>query len=216
MRQVSHCDDGAGRRRDAVLWQFDSGWRALTSAVHGGGLLTDCRWVVNAEVALDYRRPDPARHAAEIADELGLAPGHGAVLLTAARVAEVTSAQDGGASCDATVGLSVPTWAADEDDAGIVWRPGTINLVCTVPVAWDDSALVNAVMTVTEAKTQALLDRGVPGTGTASDAVVICCRPGGGEPFGGPRSPWGSRLARATYAAVLEGTDRYLARSDPR
>ena len=57
-----------------------------------------------------------------------------------------------------------------------------------------------------EAKTQALVERGVPGTGTASDAVCIVCPVDGDEePFAGPRSPWGARLARATHGCVLAG-----------
>ena len=72
-------------------------------------------------------------------------------------------------------------------------------------------ATANALVTATEAKAQALLDAGVPGTGTASDAVAICCPPGGTEPYGGPRSEWGSRLARAVHGAVAAGTTRFLA-----
>jgi adenosylcobinamide amidohydrolase len=62
---------------------------------------------------------------------------------------------------------------------------------------------------VTEAKVQALWEYGVTATGTASDAVVVACpAPDGGaaEPFAGPRSAWGARLARATHEAVLAGT----------
>jgi adenosylcobinamide amidohydrolase len=70
---------------------------------------------------------------------------------------------------------------------------------------------VNAVATATEAKVQAMIEAGVPGTGTASDAIAVCCPPGGREPYGGPRSEWGARLARAVHAAVATGTARYLA-----
>jgi adenosylcobinamide amidohydrolase len=68
---------------------------------------------------------------------------------------------------------------------------------------------VNAVMTVTEAKAQALFEAGVPGTGTASDAVCIVCRPdGAAEPFAGPRSRVGAPLARAVHTAVRRGVPR--------
>ena len=72
------------------------------------------------------------------------------------------------------------------------------------PTGLSDDALVNAVVTATEAKTQALLERGVPGTGTASDAVcIVCPLDGPTERFAGPRSVWGARLARATHAAIV-------------
>jgi adenosylcobinamide amidohydrolase len=80
--------------------------------------------------------------------------------------------------------------------------------VVEVPVRLSEAALLNAILTATEAKSQALFERGVPGTGTASDAVCITCPTAGGvEPFAGPRSPWGACLARAVHAAVLEGFD---------
>ncbi|GAA4188530.1 adenosylcobinamide amidohydrolase [Microbispora amethystogenes] len=85
-------------------------------------------------------------------------------------------------------------------------RPGTVNILVAVPVAFSDAALVNAVMTVTEAKTQALLEAGFPCTGTASDAVCVAVRrEDPAEPFGGPRSVWGARIARAVHRAVLDG-----------
>ena len=74
------------------------------------------------------------------------------------------------------------------------------------PAPLGDAALVNAVVTATEAKTQALGEGGVPGTGTASDAIVVCCPTGSTERYGGPRSLWGARLARAVHRAVAAGT----------
>ena len=81
--------------------------------------------------------------------------------------------------------------------------------MCWVPAPLADAALVNAVVTATEAKAQALLEAGVPGTGTASDAIVVCCPPGGTEAYGGPRSAWGARLARAVHGAVPPGVERH-------
>ncbi|MEU5878998.1 adenosylcobinamide amidohydrolase [Spirillospora sp. NPDC047279] len=94
--------------------------------------------------------------------------------------------------------------------------PGTVNIVVAVPVALTDAALVNAVMTATEAKTQALLEAGYPCTGTASDAVCVAAleRPGpagAAEPFAGPRSVWGARIARAVHSAVHAGALDYTA-----
>lgn len=201
--------DGAGRR-PLLVWRYDLPVRALSTAVLGGGL-GERSWAINVEVGLDYGRTDPDVHMGEVAGELGLV-GVGVGLLTAASVLDVTSNEDGGVTCDATVGLLVPTWAASAGDPDGRWAPGTINLVCHVPAPLCDAALVNAVVTATEAKSQALIALGVPGTGTASDAVLITCPPGGSETFGGPRSVWGARLARAVHAAASSGTTSYLAR----
>ncbi|MFD4173680.1 adenosylcobinamide amidohydrolase [Streptomyces anulatus] len=91
---------------------------------------------------------------------------------------------------------------------GPAFRPGTVNIVVTLPVALSDAALVNAVATATEAKVQALLDAGLDCSGTPTDAVCVAApEPGqdGGEPFAGPRSTWGARIARAVHTAVLAG-----------
>jgi adenosylcobinamide hydrolase len=196
---AGHSDDGAGAARPVLVWRFADPVRCISSGVFGGGL-GDRSWLVNAEVDDAYHLA-PAAHLRRIGAELGLA-GAGVGLLTAAPVRRFRTGDDAGAECVATVGLSVPTWAAAPDGASSAWRPGTINLVCWVPAPLDDAALVNTVITATEAKTQALVEAGVPGTGTASDAVVVCCPPGGGEVYGGPRSTWGARLARAVHAAV--------------
>jgi adenosylcobinamide amidohydrolase len=77
-----------------------------------------------------------------------------------------------------------------------------------LPVRFTEAALLNALCTATEAKSQALFEAGVPGTGTASDAVtVVCPLAGAAEEFAGPRSAWGARLARTVHAAVLAGVD---------
>lgn len=186
-----------------LVWRHAESVRALSSASVGGGL-RQIDWVVNIEVDKAYGRTDLDAHVAEIATDQGLA-GSGAGLLTAARVARRTSAAEAGVEVTATVGLSIPIWAA-APTAPPATAPGTINIVVDMPVRCADATLVNLVMTVTEAKTQALFDAGIDGTGTASDAVVVTCPLGGPEVrFGGPRSEWGQRVARATHQAVLQG-----------
>lgn len=206
--ELTRCEQADGR--PVLVWRLSEPARALATTVLGGGL-GPRSWIVNAEVALDYHHADPAAHLATIAADLGLESDGGIGFLTAARVLDVEVAADAGATCHATVGVSTPTWAAAPDGAWSRWAPGTINLVCWVPAPLSDAALANALVTVTEAKTQALIEAGVPGTGTASDAVAVCCPPGGTERYGGPRSPWGARLARAAHTAVASGTQRFLA-----
>ncbi|MFV0260291.1 MAG: adenosylcobinamide amidohydrolase [Acidimicrobiales bacterium] len=203
-RLVPAADD----HRGVLVWTWSDRGRALSSASVGGGLAQP-RWALNIGVPLDYGRTDLAAHAAVMAVRLGL-DGPGVALFTAADVRRRRRAEAGGVVVDATVGITKPTWAADPDGGWTDWNPrlgpGTINLVAQLPVALEAGALINAVMTMTEAKTQALLEAGVPGTGTASDAVLIRCPDRGpAERFAGPRSVWGARLARAVHAAVAAG-----------
>jgi len=105
------------------------------------------------------------------------------------------------------VGLSHPSWAAAAETGTAAPATGTVNIIAVLSRRLSRAALVNAVMTVTEAKSQALWEAGFAATGTPSDAVADLCPPSGpAEAFGGPRSRWGSRLARAVHRAVLDGS----------
>jgi adenosylcobinamide amidohydrolase len=195
---------GRDGTRPVLLWRFDAPRIAVSSAPVGGGIGWRA-WVCNAQVDDDYARTDLAEHIAEIAAANGCG-GDGVGMLTAASVERACCARDGDVTVYATVGLSHPTWAADADGGVSPWRPGTINVVAFVPVTLSEGALVNAVVTATEAKTQALVEAGVPGTGTASDAVCVVCEASAAtERFAGPRSSVGARLARAVHGAVRRG-----------
>ncbi|MFB4274660.1 adenosylcobinamide amidohydrolase [Nonomuraea sp. MTCD27] len=201
-----------GARLGALLWEFGPGWRMISSAMLGGGI-GPREWVLNAQVVAGYSRMDPIDHLAS----LGPATGDGVGMMTAASVDRYVRAADGGVEAYATVGLRVPTWAAapegHQDPELAPIRVGTINIVVVSPVAMTDAALVNTVMTVTEAKSQALMETGFAGTGTASDAVCVAVPANGPqEVFGGPRSEWGARMARAVHAAVRRGAEAWRPR----
>ena len=192
---------------DTLIYRFEQPHRAISSAPVGGGVGLR-HWAMNAQVLADYEREDLVAHVAEIAATLHLR-GEGVGMLTAASVSRRQGTRRDGVEAEATVGLSHPTWAASEggEHPSAV---GTINIVVFLPAPLSDSALVNAVVTVTEAKTQALLDASIPATGTPSDAVAIFCPARGTvEEFCGPRSLWGSRVARAVHEAVLAGAQAW-------
>jgi adenosylcobinamide amidohydrolase len=184
-----------------LVWRFDRPVRVVASAPHGGGLGVR-RWVVNAQVPSSYGRRDPDHHLGKLGISLGL-PARGVGMLTAADVRNVSVAHDAGVEVAVTAGLGHPTWAAGPECRRPVSLVGTINAVVWVPERLSDGALVNAVTTATEAKSQALWDGKVDGSGTATDAVCVACpEDARRHAFGGPRSIWGGRLARAVHAAV--------------
>jgi adenosylcobinamide amidohydrolase len=190
-----------------ALWSPGPGYRMISSGVAGGGIGMR-EWVLNAQVPASYSRTDPAVHIAELAGGLGLA-GEGVGLLTAASVADTIQRDDKGVRAAVTVGLRVPTWAAAPSGAA------DAELV-PAPCRCVNAAYVNAVMTATEAKTQALLEAGFGATGKASDAICIAT-PESGEPedFAGPRSLWGARIARAVHSAMHTGALRYRENASP-
>jgi adenosylcobinamide amidohydrolase len=205
----------SGAAAPALVWRLGVPRRAVSSAPVGGGMGV-VEWIINAQVDAGYERVDLDDHVAQLASALGC-HGPGVGMLTAAPVARHRRATDAGVIVDATVGITIPTWAATPagtDESLEAPRLGTINIVVSVDRAMSDAALVNAVMTATEAKAQALFEHAVPGTGTATDAVCIVApladdgaRGHEIERFGGPRSAVGAPLARAVHAAVSAGLE---------
>ncbi len=220
-----------GLRLGALLWRFGPGWRMISSAMLGGGI-GHREWVLNAQVAAGYSRMDPVEHmdalgpggagvgmmTAALVERYTAAADGGAEAVATVGLGVPTWAAapegvpDPGLPAAPESGREPKREAVRAGDVRVcdagerAPRPGTINILVAVPVAFSDPALVNAVMTVTEAKTQALLEAGFPCTGTASDAVCVAVREDGpAEAFGGPRSVWGARIARAVHRAVLDG-----------
>jgi adenosylcobinamide hydrolase len=208
-RLLSRHEDGA--ELAMALWCFGSPLLALSSAPYGGGW-GERHWVLAAQVAGGYSRADPADHLAALAGGLDL-DGPGIGMLTAVDVRLAATSHEDGVAVAATVGLTHPSWAAAAETGTSAPATGTVNIVAVLNRRLSAAALVNAVMTVTEAKSQALWEAGFAATGTPSDAVAVLCAPSGpAEAFGGPRSRWGSRLARAVHRAVLDGSRRPGAR----
>jgi adenosylcobinamide amidohydrolase len=210
MRLDLHWRAEDGQRLPTALWHPGRGYRMISTGVLGGGL-GPREWVLNAQVPAAYARTDPAEHLRELARGLSLT-GPGVGLMTAAQVTDLVQCQDEEVQAAATVGLRVPTWAAappGRPDPELA--PGTINVIVALPVPLTDAAFVNAVVTATEAKAQAVLDAGFAATGTATDAICIAAPidPGREEGFTGPRSAWGARIARAVHAAVRAGAVGY-------
>ncbi|MFD3997764.1 adenosylcobinamide amidohydrolase [Streptomyces sp. NPDC058548] len=211
-----------------LVWAPGPGVRMVSSAVLGGGI-GEREWVINAQVPPGYGRLDPVAHLRDLAAGAGLT-GAGVGLMTAASVADRCHAEDGGVRAVVTAGIGVRGWAAAPGAGGVtIPHPGTINIIVSLPVPLTDAALVNAVATATEAKVQALVELGADASGTPTDAVCVAApMPTGpspatdpgprvhtdtgrgpstdtdteAEPFAGPRSLWGARLARAVHAAT--------------
>ncbi|WP_270406655.1 adenosylcobinamide amidohydrolase, partial [Paenibacillus timonensis] len=156
----------------------------LSSAVYGGGF-GQLRRMVNIYVDRHYRCDDPARDIAELLGQWGYPSEATAGLLTAVPMRYAAVAEERGDDfavfCCATAGASNAARAGVRRTTfPASWTPGTINVLLAVDGRLTPAAMVNAVMTATEAKTAALGDLGVldaenglAATGTTTDAVAL-------------------------------------------
>lgn len=211
----------------AVRISSDHELTALGSAVVGGGY-GRYRTILNMHVDDDYDGERPGDDIADCAANLGV-DGPFIGLMTAAyteyaRVA-VESAGDLTVAAVVSVGLSNTTCAGVTPPAGPQAhpRPGTINIVLLADAALSPSALVNAVITATEAKTMTLAEwdvktaDGEAASGTSTDTVVVACT-GRGEKldYAGPATLVGWLAARAVRAAITRICHEKLARDGGR
>jgi len=214
---VQGVDVGIGA--DGVVVKAATPLFAVSSAMVGGGV-ADVGAILNVHVEKHGSLAD-ARAALDAFARRHGVTGAYVGLLTAAwtEKAEVATARHGDleALAVATVGLSNRTTAGVSPPAACA-SPSTINTIVVVDVAAESPALINAMMTVTEVKTLALIEAGVkgadgrPATGTSTDAVVVAAtRRGRHEQFGGPVSDLGWVVAQAAGVALRRGIARWLA-----
>jgi len=205
---------------EAVVVTSVSPLSVVSSAAVGGGI-GRARAIVNLHVPKNYRCAAPEADLACFCRERGIA-GPWVGLLTSAwtEKAELSIKAAHGITVLAvvTVGLGNPVAAGVSPVAA--WSSSTINTIVVIDGDPEPGALVNAVITATEAKILALVDAGIrspegaPASGTSTDAVVIAAT-GRGRPcrFGGPASELGWIVARVVGAAVRAGVRRWKGES---
>jgi iron complex transport system ATP-binding protein len=194
---------------DALIVRSDEPLTMLSSAVVGGGL-TRARFIINRHVSKDYDQLDPAADLRSFARQRGIDEAF-VGLMTAVYMhnAQFHKLQAGAVE----VGLALTAGYSNKVSAGITppadLRPGTINLILFVQAQLSPAAMVNAIMTATEAKTATLqawplyTADGNIATGTSTDAVVVACTGRGPRlPYAGPATPVGAAIARLVRIGI--------------
>lgn len=183
----------------------------LSSAVVGGGY---CRAqdIINMHVKKNYDCGDPASDLRAVACRLGInEPFIG--LMTAVNLdkARSTMLQQN----ETMVGAIITAGISNATCAGVtlpfLYMPCTINIMAFLNVELSHAAMVNAAITITEAKCATLSELGVrtteghPATGTSTDTVTIAstCK-GPIHAYAGPVTVPGWLLARAVRQALTE------------
>ena len=192
-------------------------FRMLSSTIMNGGY-AETDTVFFYEVPLGYDNSFPEEDMEHQCRKFGIPP-HAVGFMTAAdirRVITVSREEFNGvqAVAVATAGVTNAVYAGERLPKEVLDilpehvppcdrnPPGTINILVAVNVPLHDCGLANALVTVTEAKTAALMDTGVDGTGTTSDAVSVACPVGGGGKYAGTATDVGVVIARAVRSAV--------------
>ncbi len=185
---------------------------ALSSAVLGGGY-SEFRSLFIYHVDKDYNHPNPRIHLEQIAAEQKLPPPS-IGLITAAKLEHTGFSKldyHGLQVCAlVTAGISNATTAGVSPPAPLT-KPGTINIVVLTDAQLSAPALVNAVITITEAKTDCLhrleirTSQGELASGTSTDTVVVAhTGEGFSLPYAGPATEIGWLVGRAVREALTK------------
>ncbi len=151
----------------------------------------------NHTVGDEFHSMDPAEYLRMVARSYGLSSYFG--LLTSVPMDKLSVKSCGEVTVFVTAGVMNPNE-----------KIGTINIIAVFECRMSRAAMLNAIITVTEAKTKALLESGHSFTGTNTDAVVVLCtQKGRYHRYCGPASDIGEKLWKCAGEAVKESLARW-------
>ncbi|HEX7055652.1 MAG TPA: adenosylcobinamide amidohydrolase [Bacilli bacterium] len=200
----------------------------ISSAIFGGGA-GERRIFTNWRVPLHYRCDQPAADAESFLKRRGLDTAVSVAMLTAAdlRLASVREiiAEQFRLFCCVTAGTSNAVRTDNRLPAFAETQPGTINCLLMIDARVAEPALINAVVTATEAKCAALQDlnvtdgHGRTATGTSTDAIAVACSQRSAfaqtHLYAGPASLLGNAVGKVVYEAVYEAVSAYKEKKTP-
>ncbi|MBW7473184.1 adenosylcobinamide amidohydrolase [Paenibacillus oenotherae] len=205
---------------DRIGVQLHEPLQTLSSAVYGGGFGHGDSFV-NWKVPVSYYGNDPADDVRSMLREWGYSPSSTIGLLTAAKLTHASIAEAEGDRfnivCIATSGTGNAARSGMSREVFSAYKPGTINIMLFIDGSMTPSAMVNAVITATEAKTAALTDLGITdpdngrgATGTTTDAIIIGAsqsqRFGAVHAYAGAATTIGNAIGNMVYRTVYEST----------
>ena len=186
---------------DRVLVLKDD-FEALSSGVDGGRRAV--KNILNIQVPHNFSHDDPKSYIEEIAASLKL-EGDYVALLTAVEMKNVQILSDACVTVFVTAGLTNPS------------SFGTINIIVISSETLSEGAMAGTIITATEAKAHALIDKGLHFTGTTSDAIVVAYENSReDEPilYSGPATPFGIRVAKLVRLGVKDALTAHYGSDD--
>lgn len=202
---------------------FKNPLRTISNGVNGEGL----QWIrhfCNFHVDRDYNGSDPQKEMRDWLKELDIPFEQAVGMMTAVilqdAVFECNTSERYSIFVMATAGVSNAVDITNALQPELAMRPGTINIMVFIDGHLTDGALVNAVISASEAKTKALQDLNVRdprshtvATGTSTDSLLIAAtQQGEPTPYAGSGTELGKLIGRTVYQAVQQALSNYFLR----
>lgn len=215
---------GEYQDRPVAIVHLPARFKVLSSTLMGGGFAeTDTIFIL--EVKMGYDNNHPEEDLLNVCTKYGF-PSDSVGFMTAAdvkRVLTVKRDELNGKKVIAivTAGVTNAVYAGERLPQEIIdllpkHVAGTINIIALLDSPIECGGLAGAFITVTEAKSAALMDMNVKGTGTTSDAVAVACPLGEGDMYCGPATDAGMVMARTVREAVADSVRKWNKNGGPR
>jgi iron complex transport system ATP-binding protein len=200
--------------------EFEAPLRTISNGVVGEGI----QWIrrfFNFHVPKHYDCSNPQEDIRSWLKEMK-EPAHETVgMMTAVNLKDAVFISDKSAPylslimVTAGVGNAVDITAVSEPEEAR--KIGTINTMLFIDGHLTDGALINALMSATEAKTKALHDLRIhdaetdtPATGTSTDSLLIAAtQRGEATPYAGSGTVLGKKIGHMVYRATKEAVEKY-------
>ncbi|AKB50349.1 Adenosylcobinamide amidohydrolase [Methanosarcina barkeri str. Wiesmoor] len=181
-------------------------FEAVSTGLNGG--CARVKYLFNKQVPRTFNPPDPQEFLKEEALKLGLAEAHFG-LLTAVKMEYLQVVENDYLTAFMTAGVS--------NGSEFRAKVGTINIILVSKAKLSETALLGAIITATEAKGLALLEKGYNFLGTNTDAVIIAyeidSKPGPENEerqeilYAGSSTDFGKKITEAVIKGVKAGLD---------
>jgi adenosylcobinamide hydrolase len=196
---------------------------AANTSICGGGIRL-CRHLINRHVDSSYDAADPEKEMEGYIRSIGLPVESTAGMMTAVDLRDAVGIRAKHRDFElfvlATAGVRNAARAgADYDPLFPAYHPGTVNLMIVFDAFVTEAALLNAMITATEAKAAALQDKEVVdtfgriATGTTTDAILAASLQnaayGVKHSCMGVSTEIGNALGKAVYETVRLGVSYY-------
>lgn len=181
-------------------------FEAVSTGLNGGRARV--KYLFNKEVPRTFNPPDPQEFIKEEALKLSLGETHFG-LLTAVKMEYLQVIENDYLTAFITAGVS--------NGSEFRAKVGTINIILISKVRLSETALLGSIITATEAKGLALLDKGYTFLGTNTDAVIVAyeidSKPGLEKerkyeiPYAGSSTEFGKKITEVVIKGVKAGLE---------